>query len=97
MIKSIKNCVTVPVIAHGGGSIINIVETILDGKADALAFASLFHYEALKKVEKKFNQFEKGNTDFIEQHQPKSFYKNNIIKEVKRILNEQAILCRHEN
>lgn len=97
LIKSIKNCVKVPVIAHGGGSITNIVETILDGKVDALAFASLFHYEALKKVEKKFNQFEKGNTDFIEQHQTKSIDKYNIIKEVKRVLNEQAILCRHEN
>lgn len=46
LIKKISNACGVPVIAHGGGGDkISFLEAIRDGKADALAASSVFHYQ----------------------------------------------------
>lgn len=55
LLKSITNFAPIPVIAHGGaGNVESVAEVILEGKADAVAASSVFHYRdfsigALKK------------------------------------------------
>ncbi|MBU0767244.1 imidazole glycerol phosphate synthase subunit HisF [Patescibacteria group bacterium] len=49
LLSSVKECVTVPVIASGGaGSLQSFVEAVEKGKADAVLAASVFHYKTLQ-------------------------------------------------
>lgn len=51
LIKVIAEAASIPVIAHGGaGTIDHVVEAVMKGEADAVALASLFHYEALNSI-----------------------------------------------
>lgn len=65
LIKSITSVVNVPVIAHGGaGKINHIIEAAQDGKASALAIASLLHYNNLNHA-KELNDLKEGNSNFL--------------------------------
>lgn len=65
LIKSITSVVNVPVIAHGGaGKINHIIEAAQDGKASALAIASLLHYNNLNHS-KELNDLKEGNSNFL--------------------------------
>jgi len=67
LIKSVSEAVSIPVIAHGGASRPeNIVEAILQGKADAVAVASILHYAAIQEISNANSEYvEEGNTSFL--------------------------------
>ena len=45
MTRAIADAVSIPVIASGGaGNLDHLVEAVVDGKADAVLVASIFHY-----------------------------------------------------
>ena len=73
--RRIAQSVSIPVIAHGGaGSIDDVADCIRDGHADAVAIASLLHYNAIKKLpydEAQFN--DEGNTDFLRKRRHEGF------------------------
>ena len=56
LIRTISEAVSVPVIASGGaGSLEDLYQALVDGKADAVLAASIFHYETYSiKQTKKF-------------------------------------------
>lgn len=67
LINLVTSNVSIPVIAHGGAkNPANIVEAISIGKADAVAVASILHYEAIQHfgVEEDKYQYE-GNISFL--------------------------------
>jgi cyclase len=64
--KMVVAAVDIPVIAHGGaGRREHILEVIREGGADAVAVASILHYDFIKNFEIKFDLETEGNTEFL--------------------------------
>jgi cyclase len=99
--KQISEAVSIPVIASGGcGQLGHVTQVIVEGRADAVAIASVFHYGKLKNVtahaSKEYNE---GNLNYLKDFsQGQVFGRKNIhpasIPEVKQSLSKQGILCR---
>ncbi|MEK9662968.1 MAG: imidazole glycerol phosphate synthase cyclase subunit, partial [Alphaproteobacteria bacterium] len=52
LVRSVAEAVSIPVVACGGaGTVEHVVEALRDGRADAVAAASLFHYHTIKAVD----------------------------------------------
>ena len=61
LMKTITDCVSIPVIASGGvGSLEHLVEGVLEGGADAVLAASIFHYGEFTVSEAKRHMQAKG-------------------------------------
>jgi imidazole glycerol-phosphate synthase subunit HisF len=94
--RMIATAVSIPVIAHGGaGSLEDIKSVILHGKADAVALASMLHYQYVNgnKVTSDFKK--EGNIEFLKSGC--NFSKINAItlQETKGYLYQENIPCRH--
>ena len=95
LVSLVKKNVSIPVIAHGGGNkTSNLLDTINLSSADAVAFASLFHYEAFRKIDQKFDESEKGNRYFVEKKEQYSRINPTTIKDLKHFLIQNNISCR---
>ncbi len=66
VIERIASSVGIPVIAGGGaGKIDHMKEVILESGADAVCIASILHYDAIKTIDFRPDQFgEEGNVEF---------------------------------
>jgi cyclase len=66
--RTIAESVPVPVIAAGGpGEPAHVVQVIQEGRADAVALASILHYEAVQRAELHDGDFSvEGNTRFLD-------------------------------
>ncbi len=59
--RTISEAVTIPVIASGGvGNLEHLFEGLVDGKADAVLAASIFHYREYSVLEAKRYLFDRG-------------------------------------
>jgi len=96
LIKNISECISIPVIASGGaGKVEDIADAILLGKADAVAIASILHYEAIKKLDFSKYTFDKeGNLEYLENKRAYSRLKPSNLKEIKSYLSNQGINVR---
>ena len=100
LVKKIAEFSPVPVIACGGaGRREDFLEIIKEGRADAVAAASVFHYHRLKALESPEQFRDEGNIEFIKQSRGTiDFLKSRIqptdIKTVKEFLKESGISCR---
>ena len=66
LINMVTNEVSIPVIAHGGaGKVEHIQEVILNTDVNAVAIASLLHYDFIKRSKVELDNSEEGNMDFI--------------------------------
>jgi cyclase len=100
--RLISESVSIPVIACGGcGNTQHIINVIHEGKADAVAAASIFHYEKLRKIIDGClsREYPEGNLNYL-----KDCYEGTIrgrrniapasIKEVKGRFLDYGIVCR---
>ena len=98
LIKKITSAVSIPVIAHGGASDLqNIEEAIIEGDASALAIASIFHYETIKKVKGTMGNNYEGNSAFRDSGKEFSIINTCDITKVKEYLKGKSIPCRPIN
>jgi imidazole glycerol-phosphate synthase subunit HisF len=67
--RSIARSVNIPVIAHGGaGNLDHVCHGVAEGECDAVALASMLHYEAVSSIEWRPEDFSReGNIEFIKQ------------------------------
>ncbi len=67
LIYKIASNVNIPVIAHGGAKdSLDVVKAVMEGKADAVAVASILHYAAMKHIEDSNEDYQiEGNTSFM--------------------------------
>lgn len=92
LIRKIATSAPVPVIAAGGaGSAEHVLQSIKEGKADAVAIASIFHYLEYQCDEDKFQT--EGNIEFLKQADSgRLFMKDRLspirIGELKKLLAE---------
>lgn len=64
--RKVASLVPVPVIASGGaGNIAHVREGILEGRADAVCAASIFHYALMSDIAQSTLEFEEGNVEFL--------------------------------
>jgi cyclase len=62
----IANAVSIPVIAHGGcGNPQDVADIITECKIDAVAIASVLHYEFITRADSKPHDETEGNTSFL--------------------------------
>lgn len=94
--KLISQNVGVPVIAHGGaGQLNHCSDVILQGKADAIAVASMIHYDFIANRQSDMQSRTEGNVSFLQSGRL-SFNKiepHNLL-EIKQYLAIQKIPCR---
>jgi len=94
--KMVAEAVSIPVIAHGGaGSLEDIQSVIETGKADAVAVASMLHYEFISKNEINGDFKKEGNIEFLKSGRGFSKVNMATIHEIKQFLYNQGVPCRY--
>jgi cyclase len=97
LVRRIANKVSIPVIASGGaGRKEHIVHVISEGNADAVAAASLFHYDYLKTNPGAYETETEGNSEFLKSKRPFSRIEPSSLRDVKACLLKNNLLCRFE-
>jgi imidazole glycerol-phosphate synthase subunit HisF len=99
MIKAISSAVSIPVIAHGGAdSPSGIVRTIKHAEADAVAIASIIHYDYLnRKKSKNHVVLDEGNTEFLKNYSGPGKIQSYSIESIKNELTKSNIPCRNSS
>lgn len=94
LIKMVVSKVSIPVIAHGGAGNITHIKEAIETKADAVALASILHYDFIKKVTSEGHTDNEGNTEFLKSGRSFGKLKTTTIIEIKKHLKEQNIPTR---
>lgn len=95
LIKRVSEVVSIPVIAHGGASDeIDIAKVVSEGGADAVAIASILHYNLIENGYASFSKIEEGNIDFLKNGKTFSKVKPNTINRIKEYLHNNSISIR---
>lgn len=94
-VRQIAERVSIPVIAHGGaGHVRHVAEAILAGKADAVAVASLLHYDYIERFAGSGHTDQEGNVEFLKAGRRFSAIAPCQLTALKQSLSEAGIACR---
>lgn len=95
--KMVTEAVSIPVVACGGpGKIEHILEVILKAKANAVAVASMIHYDFISKKRVNSEYKEEGNTEFLKRGSASSTkIENADLISIKKYLTERNVPCRY--
>ncbi len=96
--RQITEAVPIQVIACGGaGRIEHVHDVIVDGRADAVALASMLHYEyaLTRPVDNDFSG--EGNIEYLRSGRGFGRVYGATLGEIKTWLHERDIVCRHED
>ncbi len=95
LIKSISEKVSIPVIAHGGpGKLEHLKEALINGKASAIAIASMLHYNYIETNEVSGENEGEGNIEFLKSGKQFSKIQSCNLKDIKQELLKNNILTR---
>ena len=95
LIKMVSNSVSIPIIASGGaGNIEDIAKVITAGEANAVALASLLHYNYVKNHPQTIEVDNEGNIEYLKSGQTFSKISSTTIADIKIYLKKQKIDCR---
>ncbi|MDO8505865.1 MAG: imidazole glycerol phosphate synthase cyclase subunit [bacterium] len=93
--EKIATAVSIPVIACGGaGKVEHIAEVVTKGKADAVSFASVVHYEMLKRNFSSDSYIEEGNTEYLKSGKQSLHIVPTSIPQIKDYFFRHEISCR---
>jgi len=93
--RMISSAVNIPVVAHGGpGKVEHIGDVIIDGKADAVAVASMIHYDFVGKNQTEKAHSKEGNVEFLQSGSKVSKIQTLDLREIKKYLIRLGIPCR---
>lgn len=94
LLKSVSDAVSVPVIGHGGvGKKEDVKDAFVKGKIDALAIASIIHYDFISK-HKADLELDEGDNSFLKSGNSYSKIIPTSIIKIKKYLDKNNILCR---
>jgi len=95
LIKKVAESVSIPVIASGGaGKLDDIRKAIVEGSADAVAIASLLHYNMMKSIKHNFDSFTEGNIEFLKSGRNFSKFEPLSLQNIKKYLINKGVWCR---
>ena len=94
--RRIAEAVPVPVIAGGGaGKVEDVLNVIAQGKADAVALASILHYHYIRQHRATdANYAVEGNTEFLRRGATFSKIRDTALSEIKAYLVQHGVDCR---
>jgi cyclase len=94
--RMVSESVGIPVIAHGGpGKLQDLGKVIEEGKADAIAVASMIHYDFLSNEQSDMNARTEGNISFLKSGRTSfSQIEPSSIAAIKEYLRQRGIPCR---
>ena len=94
--RRVSENVSVPVIASGGaGRVTHVYDVINQGKADAVALASMLHYNFIRRHPGTSEDYsQEGNIEFLKQGMRFSKIQDATIEEIKIHLAEHKLECR---
>ena len=96
LMRNVSTSVSVPVIAHGGASSKEDIKKVInDCKADAVALASVLHYDYVKKNTKPLLTKTEGNFEFLRKNSVFKKINPVSLNEIKQYLNEKGVRCRY--
>ncbi|MFZ3122403.1 MAG: imidazole glycerol phosphate synthase cyclase subunit [Thermodesulfovibrionales bacterium] len=91
----VADAVSIPVIACGGaGSVEHIGQVIAEGKADAVAVASILHYDYIGNNRFKIDREDEGNVEFLASRRTFSKIKPANLHDIKDYLHKNGFQCR---
>ncbi len=94
--KMVAGTVSIPVIASGGaGKVEHVEQVISQGKADAVAVASLLHYDFIKQHLNIYETENEGNIEFLKSGRSFSKIETADFHEIKCYLYGNGIECRY--
>lgn len=94
--KVVAESCSIPVIAHGGAGSVSDVERVLAfANADAVAIASILHYDFISKKENTIEKSDEGNFEFLKKGSIFKKIKPVNLKEIKKYLSSEKIACRY--
>ena len=96
LVRSIANAVPVPVIAGGGaGKVSDVYDVIVQSNADAVALASILHYDFIKHFQATDEDYSsEGNIEFLRRGAAFSKINAATLPEIKTHLAERDVDCR---
>lgn len=96
LVKMLSGNVSIPVIACGGaGKIEDVATVIAKGNVDAVAIASMLHYDFVSKYTTHSSFEKEGNIEFLKGGRIFSKVKPAGIPQIKRYLQRVGIECRY--
>lgn len=95
--RRIAESVSVPVIAGGGaGKIKDVLEVLIQGKVEAVALASILHYNYIRNKSSTDEDYtQEGNIEFLKHGKNFSKVHDVTLDEIKCNLSEHGIDCRY--
>jgi imidazole glycerol-phosphate synthase subunit HisF len=94
LVARIAGAVSVPVIAHGGaGTVQDVIDVVQNASADAVALASLIHYDTILQLENTVGTGE-GNTAFLKSGRGFSKVRPTSVGNVKQSMTAAGIRVR---
>lgn len=95
LIKTVAQSVSIPVIASGGpGKLEDFKTIIVEGHADAIAIASMLHYDAIKGSSFDAHSFSEGNVEFLKSGRAFKKFEPLPLPRIKKYLVDEGIHCR---
>jgi len=95
--RRVAEVVSIPVIACGGaGNINHVGQVIYEGKADAVAVASILHYDFIKNNNVEFDAAKEGNIEFLKSGKIFSKIEPANLPAIKNYLHKKGFPCRYQ-
>lgn len=93
--RMVAEAVSIPVIASGGpGSPENVVKAVKEGRADAVAAASILHYGYIASDAFEMEKHEEGNLEFIRKKKNFGLIKPAGLSDIKNAMRSNGLMCR---
>ncbi len=93
--KKISDLVGIPVIACGGaGKPVHVRDVLQNGHADAVAIASMFHYDFVHRQNDQGHHESEGNNEFLKNKRRSGKIDATGLSELKAYLKSEKIPCR---
>ncbi len=97
LIKKVSEMIPIPVIACGGAkNKSDVAKVIMEGCADAVSAASIFHYHYIRENRSTSDFETEGNVEFLKSGKGFSQFDTVTVRDVKKHLTDLGIECRYE-
>lgn len=94
--RMVSEAVGIPVVAHGGaGRLDDLSDVVFQGKADAIALASMLHYHTIDHHQSSDTFDGEGNIEFLKSGRSFSNMEKKSLDEIKTHLHHKKVPCRY--